>query len=106
MNTGHIYSVFDEELKHLSRRIAEMGGMAEQMVSDSIRALVTADAGLAQQVIAQDLAMDQTEREIGDKAILMIAKRQPMACARSSARYASLPISSASAISASRTPSG
>lgn len=79
MNTGHIYSVFDEELKHLSRRIAEMGGMAEQMVSDSIRALVTADAGLAQQVIAQDLAMDQTEREIGDKAILMIAKRQPMA---------------------------
>jgi phosphate transport system protein len=46
MVTSHIYSVFDDELKHLARRIAEMGGMAEQMVSDSIRALVTSDAAL------------------------------------------------------------
>lgn len=53
MVTSHIYSVFDEELKLLSRRIAEMGGMAEQMVSDSIRALVTTDAALAQRVISQ-----------------------------------------------------
>jgi phosphate transport system protein len=79
MSTAHIYSVFDEELKHLARRIAEMGGMAEQMVSDSIQALVTSDAALAQRVISEDLIMDATEREIGDKAILMIAKRQPVA---------------------------
>lgn len=79
MSTAHIYSVFDDELKHLARRIAEMGGMAEQMVSDSIHALVTSDAALAQRVISQDAVMDQTEREIGDKAILMIAKRQPVA---------------------------
>ena len=79
MSTAHIYSVFDDELKHLARRIAEMGGMAEQMVSDSIQALVTSDAALAQRVISEDLIMDATEREIGDKAILMIAKRQPVA---------------------------
>jgi phosphate transport system protein len=79
MSTGHIYAVFDEELKHLARRIAEMGGMAEQMVSDSIRALVTSDAALAQRVISEDALMDAAEREIGDKAILMIAKRQPVA---------------------------
>ncbi|MGV3551230.1 phosphate signaling complex protein PhoU [Rhizobium sp.] len=79
MSTAHIYSVFDEELKHLARRIAEMGGMAEQMVSDSIQSLVTSDAALAQRVISEDLIMDATEREIGDKAILMIAKRQPVA---------------------------
>jgi phosphate transport system protein len=79
MSTAHIYSVFDDELKHLARRIAEMGGMAEQMVSDSIHALVTSDAALAQRVISEDAVMDQTEREIGDKAILMIAKRQPVA---------------------------
>jgi phosphate transport system protein len=79
MTTAHIYSVFDDELKHLARRIAEMGGMAEQMVSDSIHALVTSDAALAQRVISEDVVMDQTEREIGDKAILMIAKRQPVA---------------------------
>ncbi|MBX9458275.1 MAG: phosphate signaling complex protein PhoU [Rhizobium sp.] len=79
MSTAHIYSVFDDELKHLTRRIAEMGGMAEQMVSDSIHALVTSDAALAQRVISEDTIMDATEREIGDKAILMIAKRQPVA---------------------------
>ena len=79
MSTAHIYSVFDDELKHLARRIAEMGGMAEQMVSDSIHALVTSDSALAQRVISEDAIMDATEREIGDKAILMIAKRQPVA---------------------------
>jgi phosphate transport system protein len=79
MATGHIYSVFDEELGALTRRIAEMGGMAEQMVSDSIRALVTSDAALAQRVISQDVIMDQAERDIGDNSILMIAKRQPVA---------------------------
>ena len=79
MATSHIYSVFDEELKLLARRIAEMGGMAEQMVSDSIRALVTSDTALAQRVISQDVVVDATEREIGDKSILMIAKRQPVA---------------------------
>ena len=79
MSTAHIYSVFDDELKHLARRIAEMGGMAEQMVSDSIHALVTSDSALAQRVISEDTIMDATEREIGDKAILMIAKRQPVA---------------------------
>ncbi len=79
MATAHIYSAFDEELATLSRRIAEMGGMAEQMVSDSIRALVTSDSALAQRVISEDVVMDQTERDIGDTAILMIAKRQPVA---------------------------
>lgn len=79
MATAHIYSAFDEELATLSRRIAEMGGMAEQMVADSIRALVTSDTALAQRVISEDVIMDQTERDIGDNAILMIAKRQPVA---------------------------
>ena len=64
MSTAHIYSVFDDELKHLARRIAEMGGMAEQMVSDSIHALVTSDSALAQRVISEDAIMDATEREI------------------------------------------
>ena len=50
MSTAHIYSVFDDELKHLARRIAEMGGMVEQMVSDAIHALVTSDSALAQRV--------------------------------------------------------
>ncbi|MFA7413641.1 MAG: phosphate signaling complex protein PhoU [Rhizobium sp.] len=79
MSTSHIYSAFDEELKYLMRRISEMGGLAEQMVADSVRALVNGDVALAQKVISDDAIMDSAEREIGDKAIVTIARRQPVA---------------------------
>ncbi|MBO3758450.1 phosphate signaling complex protein PhoU [Ciceribacter sp. L1K23] len=79
MSSTHILSAFDEELKYLIRRISEMGGMAEQMVADSVRALVNSDAALAQKVISDDVVMDAIEREIGDKAIVTIARRQPVA---------------------------
>jgi len=79
MVSSHILSAYDDELKFLTRRIAEMGGLAEQMVGDAVRALVSSDAALAQKVISDDVILDNAEREIGDKAITTIAKRQPMA---------------------------
>ncbi len=79
MSASHIYTAYDEELKYLMRRITEMGGLAEQMVADSVRALVNSDAALAQKVISDDVIMDAAEREIGDKAIITIARRQPVA---------------------------
>ncbi|TIP29326.1 MAG: phosphate signaling complex protein PhoU, partial [Mesorhizobium sp.] len=41
--------------------------------------LVNADPGLAQKVIQDDLVLDEGQREIDDKAIVIIARRQPMA---------------------------
>jgi phosphate transport system protein len=79
MASSHIYSVFDEELKFLMRRISEMGGLAEQMVAESVRSLVNSDAALAQKVISDDVVMDAMEKEIGEKAVVTIAKRQPVA---------------------------
>ena len=79
MASTHIFSAYDDDLKFLSRRISEMGGLAEQMVSESVRALVNGDTALAQKVISDDVILDHTEREIGDKAIVTIARRQPMA---------------------------
>ena len=79
MASTHIFSAFDDDLKFLTRRIAEMGGLAEQMVSESVRALVNGDVGLAQKVISDDTILDFAEREVGDKAIVTIARRQPMA---------------------------
>ncbi|KJF66736.1 MULTISPECIES: phosphate signaling complex protein PhoU [Rhizobium] len=76
---SHILSAYDDELKFLTRRIAEMGGLAEQMCGDAVRALVNSDAALAQKVISDDTILDHAEREIGDKAIVTIARRQPMA---------------------------
>ena len=78
MNT-HIVHSYDEELKYLGNRLAAMGGHAERMVDQAVLALVNSDAGLARKVIADDEFLDETQREIDDKAILLIAKRQPMA---------------------------
>ncbi|MCM2472695.1 phosphate signaling complex protein PhoU [Rhizobium sp. CG5] len=79
MSSSHIYTAYDEDLKYLMRRISEMGGLAEQMVGESMRALVNSDGALAQKVISDDVIMDNAEREIGDKAIITIARRQPVA---------------------------
>lgn len=79
MSEPHTVTAYDDELRWLSRRLSEMGGIAEGMVADSLTALINADTGLAQRVISEDLLLDQGEREIYDKAVLVIAKRQPMA---------------------------
>lgn len=77
--TDHIVKSFDQELMDLGRKIAEMGGIAETMLSDATLALEKGDTELAQEVIATDPRLDALEREIEDKAILVIARRQPMA---------------------------
>ena len=79
MQSVHIVSAYDEELKFLAKRLAAMGGHAERMVEQSIAALVNADTSLAQKVIRDDAILDEAQREIDDKAILIIARRQPMA---------------------------
>jgi phosphate transport system protein len=79
MNTQHIHRAFDEELRFLANRIAAMGGHAERMVDQSIVALVNSDHELARKVIADDVVLDQAQREIDDRAVVIIAKRQPVA---------------------------
>ncbi len=75
----HIVTSFEDDLKGLARSIAEMGGHAEQLVGRSITALLGADADLARAVIAADKNVDAMHRRIEEHAILVIARRQPMA---------------------------
>jgi phosphate transport system protein len=49
------------------------------MLSNAIQALVRGDTDLAQRVIETDHRLDVLERDVEEKAILTIAKRQPMA---------------------------
>ena len=79
MASVHIVSAYDEELKYLVRRIAVMGGHAERMVEQAVAALVGGDVELASKVVADDAALDEAQRDIDDKAIVAIARRQPMA---------------------------
>ncbi|MCZ8101488.1 MAG: phosphate signaling complex protein PhoU [Burkholderiales bacterium] len=77
--TEHIVSAFDSELNELQAMIAEMGGIAEKMQAEAIDALSRQDSRLAQSIILQDQRLDALQREVEEKAILTIARRQPMA---------------------------
>ena len=77
--TQHTVRSYDGDLQDLVRRISEMGGISERMLGDSVDALIRGDRDLAERVIAADARLDQMEREVNDKAILTIARRQPMA---------------------------
>ena len=75
----HIVSAYSEELESLSADILRMGGLAEAMIRDASRAVVTRDAQLAELVIERDREMDQLETEVERQAVRMLALRQPMA---------------------------
>lgn len=79
MVAEHTMKAFDADLQDLGRMVAEMGGLAEQQISDAIDALDRRDAVIAQRVIASDARIDALQREIEEKVILTIARRQPMA---------------------------
>jgi phosphate transport system protein len=79
MMSEHTTKAFDVDLQELARKVAEMGGLAEKEIADAVDALAKRDGALAQRVIATDISTDQLQREIEEKAILTIARRQPMA---------------------------
>jgi phosphate transport system protein len=75
----HTAKAFDNDLQELIRKVSEMGGLAEREVSEAIRALMRRDPELAMRVVGSDPVIDSLQREIEEKAILTIARRQPMA---------------------------
>ncbi len=75
----HIVKSYEEELKLLDRRIAQMGGCAEKLLIQAIDALERRDPRLAETAVASDSTIDNLERELQEQVINMIAKRQPIA---------------------------
>jgi len=79
MATQHIVHSFDTELRFLTAKIIEMSERGEKMIASALTAVIDNDVSLATQIIADDAHLDRMEREVDDKAIAIIAKRQPMA---------------------------
>jgi phosphate transport system protein len=75
----HIAKAFDIDLQELTRNIAELGGLAEKQVADAAEAIASRDIQLAERVVIGDAVLDSLQRQIEEKAILTIARRQPMA---------------------------
>jgi phosphate transport system protein len=69
---------FDEELNELKTRLLLMGGRAEAIVHKAIDALKTRDDVLAEEIFADDKAIDGLEIEIDARVIRLLALRQPV----------------------------
>jgi phosphate transport system protein len=79
MNDPHTATAFDTDLQDIARMVAEMGGLAEKQIADSMDALARRDTALAQRITQADGTIDALQRDIEEKAILTIARRQPLA---------------------------
>lgn len=75
----HISRQFNRELEDVRNRVLTMGGMVEQQIVDSVRALVANDVRLAEAVIDKDRAVNEMEKEIDEECNLILARRQPAA---------------------------
>jgi len=70
---------FQEELDQLKSRLLEMGGLAEDRVRSSVRALVDRDRALVERVIEGDTPINQLHIEIDSRCVRLLALHQPMA---------------------------
>jgi phosphate transport system protein len=79
MSMDHTAKAFDVDLQELTRLVAEMGGLAERQITDSLEALIRRDVALGKRVVAADGTIDTLQHDIEQRAVLTIARRQPMA---------------------------
>ena len=77
--TQHTVKAFDEDITRLRGLIAEMGGLAELAVQESLEALINGDEVLAAEVVERDKKIDALEMEVDAMAIRTLALRAPMA---------------------------
>jgi phosphate transport system protein len=75
----HTTRAFDADLGDLAGKIKEMGRIDARQIEDAITALRTHDEELAKRVIDADDLLDNLQRRVEDKAVVTIARRQPMA---------------------------
>ena len=70
---------FDRDIEEIKQLLLRMGGLVEQQMGDSVRALLERDTELAQHVIERDRDIDQMELTIDQKTIELMAVMQPAA---------------------------
>lgn len=70
---------FDEQLQKLNEELIIMGALCEEAISAACKALVDADAGMAQKVFAADAQIDHQEREIESLCMKLLLRQQPVA---------------------------
>jgi phosphate transport system protein len=75
----HTMKQFDAELRDVSSRVLQMGGLAEAQVAQAVYALVNFSGETATQVLQQEDRLNHMEVEIDTEMQQIIAMRQPTA---------------------------
>jgi phosphate transport system protein len=70
---------FQEKLDQIAEKILRLGGLVEEAIGNSVRALVDRDSDLAREVIENDSEIDNLELEIDELCVETLALQQPMA---------------------------
>ncbi|MBS3679571.1 phosphate signaling complex protein PhoU [Ornithinibacillus massiliensis] len=70
---------FHSEMDTLNQDIIQLANLAKSALIKCMDALFNQDIELAKQVVEEDKVIDKEEAAINDKAILLIAKQQPVA---------------------------
>lgn len=79
MGKLHTDREYESELGRLRERLLRMAGRVEEMIADSVRALVERDVELARRTIAADALVDRAEVELDELCLVILARRQPVA---------------------------
>jgi len=69
----------EERLEEIAEKILRLGGLAEEAIGRSVRALIERDSGIARDVILGDAEVDKLELEIDYLCVDTLARQQPMA---------------------------
>jgi len=77
--SDHTVRAFTEQLEGLATAVAQMGGLAEAQLADAVESIARRDVGLAESAIAGDVRIDELQQTVEDKALKLLALRQPMA---------------------------
>ena len=75
----HISVGFNKELEDLKNSVLTMGGLLEQQLNDTLQALKTNNAGLAEKVVINDKEINSMEIQIDEECMRIIARRHPTA---------------------------
>src|ERR1700690_3303417 len=77
--TEHTVKSFTEQLEGLSALIAQLGGLAEAQFAAAIEAVARRDSLAAESAVGGDARIDAIQQDIEDRALKLLALRQPMA---------------------------
>lgn len=72
-------AIFDQELEQVGNDLLQMAKHVADAISNASKALTTGDLELAERVIEADAKIDELERTLDERCIMLLARQQPVA---------------------------